>query len=401
MEAELFEPDEYLDRTGPGYFSVLAKPNGDARQKSYELSLLPDVIRSADPGVDTYITQATFKLPNRCKVNVRSVGLLFADLDTYQIDNLAKRPPEEQGNMLIGFCNCEGIPPPSIILFSGRGLQAKWLLDEALGPTSLYEWNAAQLALVKLLEPFAADIAAKDISRVLRLDQTVNTKSGKKVRVVHGVEGCLPRYAFEDLCKELVGRSQAQKPKKPKAKSRKNVISLPAEIRFKRLNWYRLYDLRSLWKLRGGVPEGYRELTLFWEINFLMSAEPGKVSDLWREAETLAAQIDPKAGWYAKSDLATLYRKAKEAKAGKTVTYNGEERSSLYTPKNQTLIEIFQITPDEERCMKTIISRQEKYRREIARRRAAGVKPRISRADKPWEAEGISRRTWYRRQKWH
>jgi hypothetical protein len=315
-------------------------------------------------------------------------------LDTYHIENLSKRPPEEQAELLAGFCRLEEVPAPSIVLFSGRGLQAKWLLSEALGAVSLHEWNAAQMALVKLLEPFAADRAARDISRVLRLDQTINTKSGEKVRAVYGLEGCPARYDFTELYENLTGRIREEEPKKT---VKKNIISLPREMNLKRLNWYRLYDIRALWNLRGGVPEGYRELTLFWELNFLMRAEPG--NQLWQEAESLAAQIDHRSQWYARSDLSTLYRKAKEARAGKIVTFKGREYSPLYTPRNTTLIDLFNITPDEERHMRTIISATEKYRRRVAKRRADGIKPRVDRSDKPWEQEGMSQRTWYRRQR--
>ena len=78
----------------------------------------------------------------------------------------------------------------------------KWLLDEAIEPVSLFEWNRVQLALVKVLEPFAADSAARDVSRVLRVVQTVNTKSGETVRLVKMPGGSDPfpaRYSFEDL----------------------------------------------------------------------------------------------------------------------------------------------------------------------------------------------------------
>ena len=65
-----------------------------------------------------------------------------------------------------------------------------------MGAVSLPDWNRVQLALVNLLEPFAADQNAKDISRVLRLDRTTNTKSGEKCRIVYtssGTEKALAR----------------------------------------------------------------------------------------------------------------------------------------------------------------------------------------------------------------
>ena len=414
MQAEtLFEPAEYLDEQSPGYFSVLAKPHGAdgrAEQHSYELHHLPTVVRGLNPAFDTWISQASFSQPNRRAVNLESVGLLFCDLDTYNVPNLANRSAEEQANLLVAFCIAEEIPTPSIILFSGRGLQAKWLLTHALGPVSLYDWNSVQLALVKTLEPFAADVNSRDVSRVLRLENTVNTKSGQKARVVYvtgGVEDCPARYDFQDL-RELFEKRYPTVKERPAQKQEKReprILSLPQDVSFKRLNWCRLNDIRNLWELRGGVPVGYREVTLFWELNFLLRAEPGRLADIWKEAEALAGQIGSSDGWYRNYDVSTLYRKAREARNGLTVEFHGREYPPLYTPRNQTLIDTFRITADEERQMKTIISQTEKYRREMERRRAAGVRERSEylsgsiERQKPWEAEGISRRTWYYRRK--
>lgn len=404
-QPDLFEPGEYLDARSEGYFSVLAKPHGQARQDSYPLRLLPTVVEHADRSVDTWITQASFTGPNRRAVNVLDVGVMFADLDTYHCPGLRDRPPEEQANLLAAFCAEEGIPAPSIVLFSGRGLQAKWLLSEALGRVSLPEWNRTQLSLVKLLEPFAADRNARDISRVLRLDRTTNTKSGERCRVVYtssGTSDCLARYDFAELSEELPQRfpEPEPQPRRQSFNTNPKVLSNPT-WKIQRLNWTRLEDLRLLWRLRGGVPVGYREITLFWELNFMMRAEPGRVQDFWNEAQALAREIDPARGFYRRSDLGTVYRKAKDLREGRTVTYNGREYPALYGPRNRTLIDVFAITADEERHLRTIISKAERERRRRERRRKAGVRPReeyeansLSRI-KPWEELGISRRWWY------
>jgi len=84
-------------------------------------------------------------------------------------------------------------------------------------------------------------------------------------------------------------------------------------------------------------------------------------------------------------------------KAGEMIEFQGRTYPKLYTPKNQTIIEIFQITPMEERKMRTIISQAEKNRRLTEKRRTDGVKaqPGYS-TSRPWEIYGIGRRTYFK-----
>ena len=238
--AELFEPGEYLQSgSRSGWFAVLSKPGGNSRQEFFELNRLPDVVKALDPDVDTYITQASFTAANRRAVNLRDVGLLFADLDTYGSHGLAGKGSEEQADLLVQYCRQEGLPVPSVVLFSGRGLQAKWLLIEAQGPATLFEWNEAQKALVRLLETFSADRAVKDVSRVLRLDRTINTKSGERCRVVwtaSGVDGCPVRYDFEELREALaVQEVTTREPEQRRKAADRPVLALPQEQNLRRL----------------------------------------------------------------------------------------------------------------------------------------------------------------------
>jgi hypothetical protein len=398
-QSDLFEPAEYIQLGRPGYFTLGAKPGGRWQQHSYPVEHLPTVVNGVNPFHDSYITQAVFERPNRCIADVRDTALLFVDLDTYRSAGLVGKTPEELCSLLLLFCGQEGIPAPSIIMYSGRGLQAKWLLTSAVLRVDLHLWNQAQMALVRLLESFAADMASSDIARVLRLDKTVNTKSGEMCRILHvtgGVEGCPARYDFEELRLELCGEIQAQAPREVQRRaSGCSVVALPHALVLKRLNWTRLEDLRTLVKVRGGIQEGMRELFLFWEMNFLLLADPGKARDIWNAAESLAREISPET-FYGRSDLTTLYRKAKDTLNGEVVEFQGRALPKLYTPRNCYLIDHFRITGEEERGLRTIISQEEAYRRRIARRRIKGVAERVSRADKPWETLGISRAWWYR-----
>ena len=284
----------------PRRFHLAALPEGRWQQRSYGVEHLATVVNGVNPFIDSYITQAVFDRAGTSIVDVRDTAVLFADLDCHNRADLRGKTPEELAALLCAFCAHEGIPAPSVVMFSGRGLQAKWLLTSAVPRVDLHLWNQAERALVRLLAPFAADQAVTNINRVLRLDHTVNTKSGEMARVVHvtgGVEGCPVRYDFAELRLQLCGEIVAQAPREDRDGAEGRVLALPSGLTTQRLNWTRMEDIRTLWRARGGVPVGMRELTLFWELNFLLLAQPGRPVDIWNAAEGLAREISSETFW--------------------------------------------------------------------------------------------------------
>jgi hypothetical protein len=389
----LDEAATYHDAGRPGYFALLiAERGGRKRQESYRLTDMPAVLAAVDHRRDTWLSQGEFWLPNRRTVNLARIGLLFADLDTYRSPAMAGRTPEQQTDALLYHCEAEGLPLPSIVVFSGRGLQAKWLLDAPLPARALPRWNACQDRLIERLAAFGADRAARDASRVLRLVDTTHTGTMQRVRVTHvqRAPGTTEpvRYAFDYLAEVLlpIARWQIQQARKTREARRQPQLELLEggkiagglrKLSGRQLAWDRLADLRTLAALRGGVQEGQRMMQLHWQLNFLALAGAVTPANLWHEAVELARQLDARWHWH-KAELGTLYRKAQAYAAGEPVVFNGREYPALYTPRNDTLIRIFGITDAEQKHLKTIIDDDEARGRDAARkqqqRRAAGRK---------------------------
>lgn len=395
-QQQLFdEPGSYHAPSDWGYFSVLTRDSdGKTAQSSHLLRDMPRVIPLLDPKRDTWISQAEFAKQNRRAVNVLRIGLLFCDLDCYKMPGLRGAAPETMLNSLLYFCAAEGLPPPSIVLYSGRGLQAKWLLDKPIPRHALPRWNSCQRFLVDKLKVVGADPAARDASRVLRLVDTVNTKSGELVHVLHVTEagGEPVRYGFDYLCEHLMPMSRealaAAREARKQGRDARGLKLVPggATSGLKRfsgrtLAWHRLEDLRTLAAARGGVREGERMLYMFWQLNFLLLSGATNSSQMWHEAAELARQIDPRWGYNA-GELSTLYSKAKQYEQGERVEFNGRELPALYTPKNDTLIQLFGITDGEQAGLRTIISDGEAKGRDAARKRQAradaGATPRAA-----------------------
>ena len=227
---------------------------------------------------------------------------------------------------------------------------------------------------------------------MLRLVNTVNSKSGEVCRVIHveqGPDGEPIRYNFEYLAEALlpVARWDIEADRKARA-DRRQFKLLPGgqtgnlrTLNGRQLAWDRLEDLRTLAALRGGVAEGERMQHLFWRLNFLLLSGATHTGQMYHEAAALARELDPR--WnYRSAELMTLYAKAKAHEAGEKVEFGGKQFAPLYTPKNDTLISLFHITDDEQRKLRTLISRdmaaERHSEREKARRRAAGAVDRAS-----------------------
>ncbi|WP_299312652.1 replication protein [uncultured Halomonas sp.] len=398
------EPSFYHGVSEAAYIALLARQeDGGMRQQSFRVALLDKVIQAAPRDRDCYLSQAQFMRPNRRAVNLYSLPLLFCDLDPVSRHHM---PPEEWRRAVLMVCKDEGIPPPSLIVYSGRGVHLKWILTTPLPRAALPRWNFAQKKLGERFQHIGSDPQARDASRVLRLEHTVNTKTGQRCEVIwvtDGGDGMPIRYPFdvifdevaplarEELAEERKKRiaGKAGKPPrwhdKPSLKVVKGGRHGLKLINFQELAWHRLEDLRTLATMRAaqvGGPdplEGQRMLFLFWSLNFMALSHAVKPASFWKEAQALAASLAP--GWnYDRSELSTVYHKTKAYFQGEVVDFGGRKLPPLYTPRNATLIERFGITDDEQRKLRTILSQTEARRRDAERkrdmRRKAGAQDR-------------------------
>lgn len=420
-----FENDEvftYHDVKRPGFFALLHQPpNGHKKQTSYPLRELPDVLAKVDRSQDTWISQNEFFRPNRRVVNLWRLTVAYVDLDTYNMPEMAALPVEWQVDKLLKYCAQLGIPQPTLIVCSGRGLQAKWVLSNSIPSSALPRWKAVQDELCRMLLPMGADLNARDASRVLRLVETVNSKSNSRAQVVFWSRTDMPgttrlengavAYDFEflaasilpmlreDLIERNRDREEQRKAWKQEKAEREHRIAQFTVIaggkslkgngngnlrQFVRsqLAWDRIRDIRKLAELRGlndGFPEHGRDLPLFLCACFLADAQVAR--DIEPELVELATEFAP--SWSleeVKSCASSVYARALASSRGEKVEFQGREVDPRYKWRNTTLIDRLSITPDEEREMTTIISKEEKRRRNAVRsaqaRQLAGCQPR-------------------------
>lgn len=404
---EFKEPFLYHDPSRPGYTSLVT-PGGARHQHSFKLSELEgELLKCLASGGDAYIAQNEFTKPNRRAINCWRLTSLYIDLDTYKVEGLQHRSAEALTDQLISRCVDAGIPPPSVVVSSGRGLQAKWLLATPLPGRAIPRWQLVQAELASMLDELGADHGALDASRVLRLVGSTNSKSGELVRTVHlqrtptmggqvnaaGVvmydfdilaDTLLPLTREElarrraELAPEIEHRKSKER-EQAKAVQRSRLTLVPGGRAAGRLTtfipsqlaWDRLSDLRALVKLRGwdaGVPSGYRDEFMFLGACFLADA---KVAPELR-AETLALCREFAPTWSEselRSRMSTVFARADAAARGELIQWDDKLVDPRYRFRNDTLIERLQITSDEMKHLATIIDSDECRRRDRERKR--------------------------------
>lgn len=362
-----------------------------------DLAAYLEFIEASEGKLNVWLSQGEFSQPNRRIVNLTRMGLCFLDLDTYKSE--AKDWPREQVIAKIHeLCNSAGIPSPSVINFSGRGYQIKWVLSSYLPRDALSRWNVVQGLLVKLFEPLGADPAAKDAARILRLVGTTNLKSGQRVEVVYHQGKSLDTTAsvdFERLSQALLPLDRQRKPtakSKSTAKSTTGgtlqLVASSADgkkllrgIHTGRLALARLDDLRKLAALRGGIGEGMRNtylLVIACQMALCGLIYPAIFTD---EIRSLQSEISKDPQWLRDTALlGSLQARVDAHNRREKIEYNGKEVTPIYTYRTSTIINLLSITETEQRQLKTLISSDLATERDTERarvkRRAAGMQER-------------------------
>ncbi len=422
----------YHDPSRPGFASILLF-NGSTKgaQHSFHLQQLDrQIARMRGADADVYLSQNEFFKPNRQAVSVWRLTSQFVDLDTYKVPRLKGKSPEFLREEILMLCDAACIPPPTVMVFSGRGIQAKWCLDVPVPRHAVPRWQAVQDALCDIFQPIGADRDARDVSRVLRLVGSVNQRSGQTAREVYRAQtpamggirlstGVIA-YDFEDLTETLLPESRrahelarhqrdedddaafgTEQRRRAAVRSRliaidggnapKASLSRWRPLIASQLAWDRLNDIKRLCQLRGwaeGAPPGQRNMPMFLAACCLADAKV--VRDIMPSLEALAVDIAPT--WSAaqvRSCASAVLARAEAAQAGDTVIYEGIEVNPRYRFRNETMADWLQLTADEQRQMKTIIGADEARRRDRERkdalRREAGC---MSRDDYELRAQG-------------
>ncbi len=328
---------EYIDRVhgnSKGWITRSCIDENGYSQWHYKYAELREVDLT---GENIYITLNTFFKPYRRLECIKELNALFIDLDYYK----TKFTKEQIIMNLEGNYFNKIIPATNYILDSGRGLALIWLINK-VPSQALPLWKAIEEYLYNQLKEFGADRQALDATRILRVPGSINSKSKTVVSIIDEYDYI---YDLREIQKEFLPEL------KPKEKRKGRPKKINYVYRERSLYYARIHDITKLCELREYDLRGHREIILFLYRYYLCSFTEDTKKALEDVLELNSMFISP----LKENEVIRATRSAEKCYL---------DKNKEYKYKNETLIDVLEITEYEETQMSTIISKGEYKRRD-------------------------------------
>ena len=303
--------------------------------------LVGDLMKQDFDKENIYISMSTFYKPMRRIETIKEIGSLFIDLDTY---NTQFTKTQILMNLEENYFN-RSIPIPNLIIDSGRGLTLVWSIEK-VPYKALPLWKAVQEYLYSQLKEFGADRKALDVTRILRVPGSINSKSGTRVTILEKYEY---KYTLREIQSEFLPDLDENRPKK---KGRpKKVVYIHRE---RSLYQGRILDLVKLCELRNYDVKGQREIILFlyrYYLCYFYEDEQKALEDVLELNKEFIQPLSEKELIRATNSAEKVFK----------------SKDKQYKYKNETLIELLEISEYEQIYMKIIIGKEEYKRRHRVR----------------------------------
>lgn len=366
--------DHLFDDSTDGYIQLI-QINKKKKIKVYNTryKALRTIIEEVEGQEDVYISSNTYYKPKRATSYIRQFRALYIDIDLKEYGKM------EAVYEIYELVNKNKIPMPSMIVDSGRGLHIYWRVKNA-PYGAMWTWQELEDHLYNQLKDLGADLQATDSSRVLRLPNTINSKIHKECKVL--VINDDIEYSMYDLREKYLNyKSKPYQLEIHQAKeiNKKKKCLINNLFNSYTLHLARVQDMETLCSLRKYDVKGYRNFILhcyaYWKGIYTrdsleLEKEVIEFNNAFRnplkETEVKAIlRCIPKA-----IDKFISYEQGVRSGQVKRVSKGMRDKGG-YWYKNQTLIDRLDITLDEQSHMKTIIGKEEKYRRRNNKRNTA------------------------------
>lgn len=340
--------DIHHDSTGIICISQITEGKWQNKYGRYQAML--DYMQGLVSQDEIFFSQNTFKKFKRSTEHLFELKALYIDLDFHKNTNLTREQILGGINILIE----DGkFPEPTHIINSGHGINLIWRIKRTPAQ-ALPLWRTVEQYLYEQLKDLGADSKALDATRVFRVEGTYNTKYAKKnqVTIIHSS----PIEYDLHLIKEYI--QFAPRKKKKQSSQRRTIVRLFNQFS---LYYNRYQDILAICKLRQYEMTDYREITLFLYRYYGCAYLSDNELALQNALELNSRFTEPL------SEKEVIHATSSAERAAAKLKYGY---------RNKTLIELLDITDEEmamtnkkgEYLIKSIISTEEKYRRNNLRR---------------------------------
>ncbi len=318
---------------------------------------------------DIYYTPNTFNSPiKREREYLWQLHRFYIDIDhkagTEPID------PFEVVGAVEQLVEEKKIPQPTEYINSGRGIHIYWDINNChIMLLDLWEKIENHLfntikELERSIKNISVDSRVKDPTRLLRLPNTINSKSNSKCYSMLKNEGNI--YNIFDLKKAYIKVNKQYK------KNKSKITYLPTKNLYT-LNMSRIEDFKHIVSLRNGDIKGYRNtLIMLYSYHYRLVNEV-TVEELIKVTKEFNKSFKEP---YKAKELISVCRSV-----NRTVKHFQEDNNKGYKFTNKYIINALDLEEQEQGQLLTIISTRVKYdrknkKRNEARRNDEGLTPK-------------------------
>lgn len=283
--------------------------------------------------------------------NLKQIRNIAIDIDQYKLDITIEQALDELQAMILE----KQIPEPNLVLVS-RGIQLFYSISHGASPEMTWLASFITEQLISKLKHVGADSNAKDMSRVMRVPNSINERNNAVVKPYIWNDETYSLQQLQAYCRPLE-KFEYQ------GKKKKNIINLPINSKiamYYKTNHARLRDLRKLIKLRNGNFTHMRN-TFIYIYSYFQSLTLNTQKEVIEDVSEVFEQLyttDKKAEKITKRQLEntikSAYKNAKEffeyyTKNGFKIDYNTGASDGIKRPyRTETIIKLLDINEKEQ-----------------------------------------------------
>lgn len=293
------------------------------------------------------------KVFTRETARLKQIRNIAIDIDQYNLGLTIDETLDEIQSLIL----TSRIPEPNLILTS-RGIQLFYSIDRGASPKMAWLASYITEQLISKLQHVGADSNAKDMSRVMRVPNSVNERNGAIVKPLMWNDTSYSLKELQSYCRPL-NKFETRN------KKQMNIINLPINGKIAQIyktNHARLRDFNILIEARKGDFTGNRNVFLYmysYHQSLVLNTQKDVIASVRNTFSNVYSTTDkPMSNREFESTVKSAYKDAREffehcsANSFNVVYKTNDGIKKPYTTNN--VIEKLNITEDEQRLLGSI-----------------------------------------------